>query len=90
AKTAAAVIGVLLILFLARRSLRRRQSELERALPELLQRGPVPVAALTAGDDGPPRLEGQTKSPVERQMEELALRKPDDMAKLVRAWLVQR
>lgn len=89
AKTAGAAVGVLLILLMARRALRRRQSELERALPELLQRGPVPVAALTSGSDQP-RLEGQTKSPVERQMEDLALRKPDDMAKLVRAWLVQR
>lgn len=88
-KGAGAAVGVLLILLLARRSLRRRQSELERALPELLQRGPVPVAALTDGDHQP-RLEGQTKSPIERQMEELALRKPDDMARLVRSWLVQR
>lgn len=90
AKTAAAVAGFLLILFFARRSLGRRQSELEKALPELLQRGPVPVAALTAGTSDAPQLEGQTKSPIERQMEDLALRKPDDMAKLVRAWLVQR
>jgi flagellar M-ring protein FliF len=89
AKTGGAAIGVLLILLMARRALRRRQSELERALPELLQRGPVPVAALTAGDDHP-RLEGQTKSPIERQMEDLAMRAPDDMAKLVRAWIAQR
>lgn len=88
-KGVGAAIGALLVLLMARKSLKRRQSELEKALPELLSRGPVSVASLTEGA-GPPRLEGQTKTPVEQQMEDLALRKPDDMAKLVRAWLVQR
>lgn len=89
-KGVGAAIGALLVLFMARKSLKRRQSELEKALPELLSRGPVSVASLTEGAAAAPRLEGQTKSTLEQQMEDLALRKPDDMAKLVRAWLVQR
>jgi len=93
AKMAAGGIGLLLILMMARKSLKRRQSELEKALPELLARGPVPVAELTGGGGGAVaarRLEGETKTPVERQMEDLALRKPDDMAKLMRSWLIER
>ncbi|MFN8121968.1 MAG: flagellar basal-body MS-ring/collar protein FliF [Thermoleophilia bacterium] len=91
AKMAAAGIGLLMILMMARKSLKRRQSELEKALPELLARGPVPVAELTGGAGAAPRrLEGETKTPVERQMEDLALRKPDDMAKLMRSWLIER
>jgi flagellar M-ring protein FliF len=92
AKTAGALGGVLLILLIARKSLRRRQGELERVLPELLQRGPVPVAELTGGPAAgkPGRLEGETRSPLEQQMEDLALRKPDDMAKLMRSWLIER
>jgi flagellar M-ring protein FliF len=87
ARTGAIGLGVLAILLAARRSLRRRQSALERALPELLARGPVPVAQLTG--PGMNRLEGQTKSPIERQVEELAMRKPDDMARLLRGWLIE-
>lgn len=88
-KTGLAVAGVLLILFLALRALRRRQRGLESILPELLQQGPIPIAALTSGDEQP-QLEGMTKTPIERQMEDLAMRKPDDMAKLIRGWLSQR
>jgi flagellar M-ring protein FliF len=91
AKTAAAGIGVLLLLLLARRSLRRRQSDLERALPELLSRGPVPVAELDAPQAPPvPALEGQKKSAIQQQMEALALTKPDDVASLLRGWLLDR
>lgn len=91
AKTTIAIIGLLLVLFLARRSLRRRQTGLEGILPELLESGPVPVAALQ--EPAAPQaaqLMGLVKSPIEKQMEELALRKPDDMAKLIRGWLTQR
>lgn len=90
AKTAAAAIGLLMILMMARKSLKRRQTELEKALPELLSRGPVPVGELAAVAASPRRLEGETKTPVERQMEDLALRKHDDMAKLMRSWLIER
>ncbi len=93
AKMALAAIGVLLLALFARKSLKRRQSDLEKALPELLKRGPVPVselAAVGAGGSGPVRqLEGQRKSPVEAQMEDLALRKPDDVAQLLRGWLLE-
>ncbi len=92
AKTAGAVIGLLLLALFARKSLKGRQSDLEKALPELLKRGPVPVSELTggAGTAGPVRqLEGQRKSPVEAQMEDLARRKPDDVAQLLRGWLLE-
>ena len=49
AKTGAAVVGLLLLILVARKSLRRRQSDLEKALPELLKRGPVPVSELGPG-----------------------------------------
>jgi flagellar biosynthesis/type III secretory pathway M-ring protein FliF/YscJ len=90
-KTAAAAIGVLLLAFFARRSLKRRQSDLERQLPELLKRGPVPVSELDAGPTAQLRqLEGKSKSPVEQQMEDLARRKPDDVAQLLRGWLLEK
>ncbi|MBY0395093.1 MAG: hypothetical protein K2X91_01320, partial [Thermoleophilia bacterium] len=89
AKTAAAAIGVLLLALFARRSLRRRQGDLEGALPELLKRGPVPVAELDPAALRPTRqLEGQRKSAIEAQMEDLARRKPEDVAQLLRGWLV--
>ena len=89
AKTAGVGIGVLLLLFMVRKSLRRRQTALERALPELLRRGPVPVAELSAGVDMP-ALEGQRKSAIQMQMEQLALSKPEDVASLLRGWLIER
>ncbi len=91
AKTAAAAIGLLLLAFFARKSLRRRQTDLEKALPELLKRGPVSVAELSAAGVGGPlrQLEGQRKSPIEAQMEDLAKRKPDDVAQLLRGWLLE-
>jgi len=85
-----------ILAFLAWRSLRRRQSALEKALPELLKGGPVPVAELTAqvpvAEPTAPmhRLEGQSKSPVEAQMEDLAMRRPEDVAQLIRGWLVEK
>ena len=85
-KIGAAAIGLLVLLMLARKALRRRQGELERALPELLERGPVAVADLPG--EGPRQLSGQVKSKVELEMEDLAKRKPDDVAQLIRGWLL--
>jgi flagellar biosynthesis/type III secretory pathway M-ring protein FliF/YscJ len=34
------------------------------------------------------QLEGQRKSAIEAQMEDLARRKPEDVAQLLRGWLV--
>jgi flagellar M-ring protein FliF len=92
AKTGAAGVGLLLLILMARKSLRRRQSDLEKALPELLKRGPVPVSELPPGGAAAPlrQLEGQKKTPIEAQMEDLALRKPDDVAQLLRGWLLER
>jgi flagellar M-ring protein FliF len=90
AKPAAVGLGVLLLLFMARKALRRRQSELEKALPELLSRGPVPVAELDKGaQTPPPALEGQRKSTLQQQVEDLATRQPEDVAQLLRGWLVE-
>ena len=94
AKTGIAAIGVLLLALFARRSLRRRQTDLEKALPELLKHGPVPVSELNSGfiPSAPmaaiQQLEGQRKTPIEAQMEDLALRKPEDVAQLLRGWLL--
>ncbi len=91
AKTGAALIGLLILVFFARRSLKGRQTDLEKALPGLLKHGPVPVSELTGVTAGDPvrQLEGQRKSPMEEQMEDLAKRKPDDVAQLLRGWLVE-
>jgi flagellar M-ring protein FliF len=98
-KTGAAALGVLILALLSWRSLRRRQNALEKALPELLKGGPVPVAELTApvavavaAEPTQPmhRLEGQSKSGIEAQMEDLALRRPEDVAQLIRGWLVEK
>ena len=88
AKTAGALVGLLMLAFFARKSLRGRQSDLEKALPELLKRGPVPVSELPGGT-AVRQLEGQRKSPIEAQMEDLAKRKPDDVAQLLRGWLLE-
>jgi flagellar M-ring protein FliF len=37
---------------------------------------------------GVQQLEGQRKSQIEAQMEDLALRKPEDVAQLLRGWLL--
>jgi flagellar M-ring protein FliF len=97
-KTGAAALGVLILLLLSWRSLRRRQKGLEKALPELLKGGPVPVAELAApvavavAEPTQPmhRLEGQSKTAIEAQMEDLALRRPEDVAQLIRGWLVEK
>lgn len=94
-KTGAAAAGVLLLALLSWRSLRRRQGALEGALPELLKGGPVPVAELEAPPVVAPtepmrRLEGQSKNGMESQMEDLALRRPEDVAQLIRGWLVEK
>ena len=96
AKTALAAIGVILLALFARKSLRRRQTDLEKALPELLKHGPVSVSELGSGAPVPahmagvpiPQLEGQRKNQIEAQMEDLALRKPEDVAQLLRGWLL--
>jgi flagellar M-ring protein FliF len=90
ARTAGVAIGVLLMLFMARKSLRRRQGELDSALPELLKRGPVPVAELGPGMVPVAALDGQRKTPVQEQMEALALSKPEDVANLLRGWLAEK
>lgn len=95
AKTGGALVGLLLLALFARKSLRGRQSDLEKALPELLKRGPVPISDLPGGGAAAMpgslrQLEGQRKTPVEAQMEDLATRKPDDVAQLLRGWLLER
>lgn len=91
-KTGAAAGGVLLLALLSWRSLRRRQSDLEKALPELLKAGPIPVAELEAPEPTEPmhRLEGQNRTGIEAQMEDLAMRRPEDVAQLIRGWLVEK
>jgi flagellar M-ring protein FliF len=90
-KAAALALGVLLLVLVARKALRRRQSALERALPELLERGPVPLAELAPEPERElARIEGKSKTDVERQMEDLAARQPADVAQLLRGWLLEK
>jgi flagellar M-ring protein FliF len=49
----------------------------------------VPVSELSAATAQVRQLEGQRKSAIEAQMEDLAKRKPDDVAQLLRGWLVE-
>ncbi len=91
AKALALAVGLIFLVMVARKALRRRQSALERALPELLEKGPVPLAELTPSPERElARIEGKSKSDVERQMEDLATRQPDDVAQLLRGWLVEK
>lgn len=91
AKVVLLVIGLLFLLLVARKALRRRQSALERALPELLEKGPVALAELEAGPSREvAQLEGKSKTDVERQMEDLATRQPADVAQLLRGWLLEK
>jgi flagellar M-ring protein FliF len=93
AKTGGVILGVLLMLFLVSRSLKRRQRGIEGRLPELLAHGPVPVAELGAATAGTPeerrRLEIERKSSLQEQMEDLATNRPEDVAQLLRGWLVE-
>jgi flagellar biosynthesis/type III secretory pathway M-ring protein FliF/YscJ len=52
----------------------------------------APVAVAVAAEPTQPmhRLEGQSKSGIEAQMEDLALRRPEDVAQLIRGWLVEK
>jgi flagellar biosynthesis/type III secretory pathway M-ring protein FliF/YscJ len=47
------------------------------------------VAELSASSPVP-ALEGQRKSAIQEQMEQLALSKPEDVASLLRGWLLER
>lgn len=91
-KTGAAAAGVLFLTLFSWLSLRRRQSDLEQALPELLKAGPVPVAELDPPEPTEPmqRLEGQNRTGIEAQIEDLAMRRPEDVAQLIRGWLVEK
>ena len=92
AKTAAAVIGLLL--------LASCRPQVAARPPDRPREGPAraaqarPGAGLRARPGGAAtplrQLEGQRKTPIEAQMEDLAMRKPDDVAQLLRGWLVER
>ena len=87
----AAVAGALLLLFLARRSLRRRQALLgsaEARWMPTLSAPPIPVddIALPAGPN-PHELEAANKKALQGRVEEIAGQRPSDVAQQLRGWL---
>jgi flagellar M-ring protein FliF len=89
----AAVAGALLLLFLARRSLRRRQALLGNAearwMPTL-SAPPIPVddIALPAGPSQG-ELEAANKKALQGRVEEIAGQRPNDVAQQLRGWLAE-
>ena len=89
----AAVAGALLLLFLARRSLRRRQALLgsaEARWMPTLSAPPIPVddIALPAGPN-PHELEAANKKALQGRVEEIAGQRPSDVAQQLRGWLAE-
>jgi flagellar M-ring protein FliF len=88
-----AVAGALLLLFLARRSLRRRQALLGNAearwMPTLAA-PPIPVddIALPAGPSQG-ELEAANKKALQGRVEEIAGQRPNDVAQQLRGWLAE-
>jgi flagellar M-ring protein FliF len=88
-----AVAGALLLLFLARRSLRRRQALLGSAearwMPTLAA-PPIPVddIALPAGPSHG-ELEAANKKALQGRVEEIAGQRPSDVAQQLRGWLAE-
>jgi flagellar M-ring protein FliF len=88
-----AVAGALLLLFLARRSLRRRQALLGSAearwMPTLAA-PPIPVddIALPAGPNQH-ELEAANKKALQGRVEEIAGQRPSDVAQQLRGWLAE-
>jgi flagellar M-ring protein FliF len=89
----AAVAGALLLLFLARRSLRRRQALLGNAearwMPTL-SAPPIPVDDI-ALPPGPSQgeLEAANKKALQGRVEEIAGQRPNDVAQQLRGWLAE-
>ncbi|MDX6570399.1 MAG: flagellar M-ring protein FliF [Gaiellales bacterium] len=89
----AAVAGALLLLFLARRSLRRRQALLgsaEARWMPTLSAPPIPVddIALPAGPNHH-ELEAANKKALQGRVEEIAGQRPSDVAQQLRGWLAE-
>ena len=89
----AAVAGALVLLFLVRRSLRRRQALLGSAearwMPTLAA-PPIPVddIALPAGPSHH-ELEAANKKALQGRVEEIAGQRPSDVAQQLRGWLAE-
>lgn len=83
----AIALGVLLLLFFVRRGLKKRQALLEESLPGLADAGGL--VASDEAQDAIRQLQGQRKTNIQQQVEDLAQRKPEDVAQLLRGWLME-
>jgi flagellar M-ring protein FliF len=88
-----AVAGALLLLFLARRSLRRRQALLgsaEARWMPTLSAPPIPVDDI-ALPPGPSQgeIEAANKKALQGRVEEIAGQRPNDVAQQLRGWLAE-
>jgi len=82
----AVAIGLLLFLFFVRKGLKKRQAALESQLPGLADAG---LVASDEQSEAVRQLQGQRKTSVQQQVEDLAQRKPEDVAQLLRGWLME-
>jgi flagellar biosynthesis/type III secretory pathway M-ring protein FliF/YscJ len=91
-KPALAGIGLLVLLFLVRRSLKRRQALLATTdaswLPAL-EAPPIRIEELMPSLSGPSEAElsGQKKKQLQGRIEEIATNRPSDVAMQLRGWL---
>ena len=93
ARPAAIALGVLLMLFLVRRSLGRRQQLLgssQAGWMPALSAPPIPIDDIGL-PEGPSQaqLEGMNKRQLQARVEELAQARPDDVAQQLRGWLAE-
>jgi hypothetical protein len=89
----AAVAGALVLLFLTRRSLKRRQALLgsaEARWMPTLSAPPIPVDDITL-PSGPSQgeLEAANKKALQGRVEEIAGQRPSDVAQQLRGWLAE-
>jgi flagellar biosynthesis/type III secretory pathway M-ring protein FliF/YscJ len=90
-KPAAAILGFLLLLFLARRSLKRRQALLGTAearwMPTLAA-PPIPVEDIALPEaPNPNEIAAAAKKALQAKVEDLADQRPADVAQQLRGWL---
>jgi flagellar biosynthesis/type III secretory pathway M-ring protein FliF/YscJ len=91
-KQAAAAIGLLLFLFLVRRSLKRRQallSSTDSAWLPALEAPPISIEELLPGQSGPSEAEvaALKKKRLQGAVEEMATQRPQEVAMALRGWL---
>jgi flagellar biosynthesis/type III secretory pathway M-ring protein FliF/YscJ len=88
-----AVLGVLVLLFLVRRSLSRRQALLgsaEARWMPTLQAPPIPIDDISLpGGPTTAEIEAANKKALQGRIEEIAQQRPNDVAQQLRGWLAE-